>query len=900
MVLSNLRSSGCVGSCWLFLTVACLVNCGCGETPESAGQQSASSQPTGVIDAKEALSTSNGSAETDTGAPVSGPQNVADVAEVDAGDTAAATQSEKPKSAAAGTAAGSSPKTVRRVEPSPEQLARWAPLEFEPLQLLACRESSSIGFVASMAQTDGKHFILAGTSVTLWSIEADAPEYVFLELTDEQSIKSLAVSPDGKWFAAGDTEGTLRIWSISDRTELHSKKLYSSGITQIAISPDSKEIATISYDAEITIWSADELVQQQQFKVDTSGLERIEYMSPESLVAAGETTSSWNVRTAQLETQLSPGRYNFTLARSPDGGRFLFGEEDVLKLWNVADGKVEAVLKGGFATKELIAFAADGKFLATANGSSIRIWDIASGQLAQIIDAFGWPITGLSWLPETNLLVVASANGRTRIWGSIANGESLGLQAMHAAVAMPDGSSKEPANPAQLLQTMDLRTFPRLAEGVARANDAFDLSYEVAVSPDEAQLFYRYQLGKAGWEEVAAATPTPGSIQFQRGGFMISASFYEAAASKTSVSVNFGGNYDLRWVPKFDAVPVELVFENENIVMYRTKADVIQIETALLRKLHEAGWTAYSRLHAAQSEQPESRDLEFLRNGITLRVSIGPFPADPATNSVQYSKFLTDKSIPVPLDSGFVEFDGATQPYLVATTAMTLEQAREFYDKELAAQGWLARDYGRSLKDDDNWLSYIRDQQDLTVGLQTMPTGRTLVRVGDELEDSSWQLAKPEEPAAAETTIAGMEASDFPILNESKSAKFDAIGKSIEFSMETMPLPEIGDHYTKQLLSLSWQKDGDGITSDDYVFLTFVKDEAEVELRARVTDGKSIVNIQGDGLLWTKPLPGGKTVISYATWLRINHHPATLDLLDEYEAEMKSIAMPVTGLRKPE
>ena len=371
---------------------------------------------------------------------------------------------------------------------------------------------------------------------------------------------------------------------------------------------------------------------------------------------------------------------------------------------------------------------------------------------------------------------------------------------------------------------------------------------------------------------------------------MMTASFYEATESKTSVSVNFSGDYDLRSVPKFDAAPVETVFENENMVMYRTKADVIQLETALLRKLHEAGWTAYSRLHAAQSEQPESRDLEFLRNGITLRVSIGPFPADPASNSVQYSKFLTDKSIPIPQDSGFVEFDGATQPYLVATTAMNLEQAREFYDKELAAQGWLMREYGRSLKDDHNWLAYICGQQDLTVGLQTLPTGRTLVRVGDELENSSWQLAKPEEPAAVETTNTGMEAADFPIMNESKSAKFDAIEKSIEFSMDTMPLPETGELYTKELLALSWKKDGDGITSDDYVFLTFVKDEAEIELRARVTDGKSIVNIQGDGLLWTKPLPGGKKVISYATWLRINNHPATLDLLDEYEAEMKSIA----------
>jgi hypothetical protein len=30
-------------------------------------------------------------------------------------------------------------------------------------------------------------------------------------------------------------------------------------------------------------------------------------------------------------------------------------------------------------------------------------------------------------------------------------------------------------------------------------------------------------------------------------------------------------------------------------------------------------------------------------------------------------------------------------------------------------------------------------------------------------------------------------------------------------------------------------------------------------------------------------------VISYETWLRINRHPAGLDLLDQYQSEMRSI-----------
>ncbi len=420
------------------------------------------------------------------------------------------------------------------------------------------------------------------------------------------------------------------------------------------------------------------------------------------------------------------------------------------------------------------------------------------------------------------------------------------------------------------------------------------------MSPDEAQLFYRYHLGKAGWNEVVAAAATPGSIRFQKAGFMISVSFYEGAESKTSINVNFAGNYDVRWAPKYDAAPIELVFENEDTVIYRTKADLIEIETTLLRKMHAAGWTAYARLHASHNEQDDGRDLEFLRNGMTMRVSIGRFPADPTSYNIQYSRFLTANSIPIPPDSGFVELDTSTQPLLVATTVMDLVQTREFYDKELVAQGWLVREYGRSLKDDHNWLTYVRGQQDLTVGLQSLPTGRTLVRVGDKLEKYSWQLAKLAEPATSDAAVVGIEAADFPILNELKSAKFDSIDKSIEFTMGSMPLLEVGELYTKEIESLGWKLEGAGIKADDYVFLTFVKEEVEIALRARMTDGKSIVNIQGDGLLWTKELPGGRKVISYETWLRINHHPASLDLLDQYQTEMRSIAEAVLNAEKPE
>lgn len=782
------------------------------------------------------------------------------------------------------------------MQPTAEQLARWAQPEQEPIQLLACRDWSKTGFVEKLASfPDGRMFLLAGTKITLWSIDGTEPEHVFLDLATSQrelSIKSLAVAPNGKWFAAGDSEGHLKIWSVGDRKEVHSKKIFSTGITQIAISPDGQEIAMISYDVNVAIYESSTLKKKNQFRIDSNGLKNISYVTPGQLAAAAETTTLWNTSTGKQEQILSPGRYQSSLARSTDGKWFAFGDKDDLQLWDVAQAKKTNKRFTNIAMNELVDFSPDGKSLVTANGSSIRLWDIETQRLVQVVDVVGWPIVGLSWLPDTNVILVTTANGWTRIWGTVKSGEPLGLRPMHAATALPDHSAKEPATTEQWLQAIDLRTFPRLSGDKPMIVESTRLMYAAHESLDQTKLFYDYYLKRAGWTESASPSSalSPGSVEYTKGGFMLTASFAGEGENKTNVGLHNIGNFDFRWLPKFDAAPIKLGYSSANVVMYETKADILQIETTLLKKLHEAGWTPYSRLHSSHNEVVDVRDMEFLRNGTVLRVSIRRFPADPTSFHIQQSVSSINHALPVPKDCGFIEFDGHTQPFLVATTSMTLEQTAEFYDKSMKSDGWLAHEARRSEKEEQIWLTFRRGQQDVLVGLSKQARGKTLIRVGDQLENASWQLEKPKPVADAKSVGASIEAADFPILNETKSATYDSNGKSIEVQMDGRSMTVVADRYSQAIQGLGWTIKGSGIRSDEYTFLTFTKEKVEVDLRARSMAGKIVVNIQGDGLIWTKPLPGGKKIVSYETWLRQNKHPASLDLLDAYQVEMQSIA----------
>src|SRR5690606_5629018 len=129
------------------------------------------------------------------------------------------------------------------------------------------------------------------------------------------------------WFCAGDSTGQLYVWRLADRSQIISKPLYTDDIVDIAISPAGDEIATLTYTAEVTTWDTLRWEKKRSFALDTNSVKRIEYLAAGRLAAAGETTSLWDTATGMLARQLSPGRYQYVLAATPDKQQFVCGTE---------------------------------------------------------------------------------------------------------------------------------------------------------------------------------------------------------------------------------------------------------------------------------------------------------------------------------------------------------------------------------------------------------------------------------------------------------------------------------------------------------------------------------------------------------------------------------------------
>ena len=783
---------------------------------------------------------------------------------------------------------------------SAEQIAKWGIPEHEPLVLLACHDGFSDSAVLSLAVSpDGKQFALGGAKLTLWNMTGSEPAAELLANYKpdevERPLRALAISADGKWLAAGDQKGKVFIWTLSEQREMVAIQAHDARVMAIAFSPDSRTLVTTSYSGDVVLWQLPDGKKLKSLKMGKHEITHLVFLSEILLASAGGEANIWNIENgAQANALTTKYVPSAALGLSRDRRFLAFNDPDgIVHLWDVAASKLTGVALRG-AGAGLIDFSHDGKWIATYSGdSTVRIWDAATGSVVQVIDADGGTTSAVRWLPNANALLVASAHGRVRLWGTGSAAGTIGVQPIQLPDVATSGSAKKSLTPAQFQQVIDIRSFPRLPGAVPQWSEFGACAYTAPASQQEAELFYRYYLEKAGWVETARpATSQPG-LTFRKADCELNVSFAKAADYGTGrpgdlrVSMDFAGNYDARWLPKFSGSDAKSSYESFSSVSYRTKAELTDVEVDLLKKFHDAGWTAYTRLGASRSEDPDSRTITMLQGASELTVSIG-YPADSKEELyVQTGVNVSEKSLPIPPDAGWIEFDSSTDLQLVINTKMELRQTTEFYDTQMAAEGWLARKAGRQLKEDRGWLPYIRGQQDVTLGLVALPNGGTRIIAGDAAR-SSWQLQKPA-AAGEKNDKTGIQAADFALPSGATAVKFDVDQKKIEFTVAGATPPKLGEQFVTQMESLKWKRESAQVLSDQYVLLTFSKEKSEIQFRGRADANQAIGMISGDGLLWDKPLPTAPVRISYGTWLVRGNKRASLDHLDEFAAEMRKI-----------
>jgi WD40 repeat protein len=270
-------------------------------------------------------------------------------------------------------------------------------------------------------------------------------------------IDAMALSPDGKWLAAGGWTdksdastpccGDIRLYNFASGELKALFKGHESSVNVLAFSSDGRRLISGSFDYTAILWD----------------------VSPVTAPGAGTIAAPAILKPLH---RLKGHTDNVNaVGFTPDGARAVTGSYDKdLRLWRVADGQEIAVMKGHADKVRSLDVARDGTIASGDWSGEVRLWNGVTGAFLRTLARLSRNPPSLSFSADAKTLLSGNVEGsgayECHVW-DVATGRELVTYREHdnatfATAISPDGSwAATSGGDNQEIHIWDLRTGKR-------------------------------------------------------------------------------------------------------------------------------------------------------------------------------------------------------------------------------------------------------------------------------------------------------------------------------------------------------------------------------------------------------------------------------------------------------
>jgi WD40 repeat protein len=290
---------------------------------------------------------------------------------------------------------------------------------------------------------DGKTLAAtAGARVVLWDVATGAKRR---ELTGfKGAVSCVAFTPDGRLVAAGGQDGpkdgVVRFWETATGKDAGPPLKRSRVVEALAFSPDGKTLATGGLESEaasqdtLTLWDvATRKETGQLMAADTAPQRSVMSLAysrdGKTLASSGQdyAVHLWDPAAGKEKRNFRPNVMPGPVALSPDGKTVAAACGFHVRLWDVETGKEPDWRTGHRTPIRHLAYAPDGKTLAStaAEDATVCVWEVGTGKLRTRLVGHQGPVRSLAISADGKTLATTGSYDRTaRLW-DLATGKEL-------------------------------------------------------------------------------------------------------------------------------------------------------------------------------------------------------------------------------------------------------------------------------------------------------------------------------------------------------------------------------------------------------------------------------------------------------------------------------------------